>query len=63
MSVIAMLPFLRAFGRLLGVAPPQLQSFVTIIPRQGDFSRRLAYMARKTDSMNTKEKTRCLTKK
>jgi hypothetical protein len=48
-------PLLCAFGCLLVVATLQLQSFVTIIARQGDFSGCLAYMPRKTDSMNAKE--------
>tara|TARA_R110000824_G_scaffold85425_8_gene212350 strand:- start:5485 stop:5625 length:141 start_codon:yes stop_codon:yes gene_type:complete len=44
-----------AFGCLLVAATLQLQSFVTIIARQGDFSGRVAYMRPKTDSMNEKE--------
>jgi len=46
---------LRTFGCLLVGATLQLQSFVTIIARQGDFSGRLAYMRRKDDSSNKKE--------
>jgi len=48
-------PLLRLFGCLLVVATLQMQSFVTIIPRQGDFSERLAYMRPKNDSTNEKE--------
>tara|TARA_R110000868_G_scaffold82897_4_gene233901 strand:+ start:3068 stop:3208 length:141 start_codon:yes stop_codon:yes gene_type:complete len=43
------------FGCLLVVATLQLQSFVTIIARQGDFFERLAYMRPKNDSSNEKE--------
>ena len=48
-------PFLCVFGCLLVGAPLQMQSFVTFIARQGDFSGQLAYMRPKNDSMNEKE--------